>query len=360
MPADCDYAKLVRNIGDQAFFPGGLLTKRGRQDYHGATPALAGLLFFSDAHTPEVREQICQCFEEYEAIAKDHLNWLWRDEPPEGPDNLRYADAKPLREMVKRLDADDLVSFTYTSGKKSVDAGQWLFEVNGWRAWQARKGNCPLASMRFSLPHLFAYEHPIAFQKLFLSFARRLKAIHGYGGHALLLSPVRVTDNQPIETYMAERMNGLDVGTPVGVSRAMRNGIKTVSWLTAINSEMVDKAGGQASLRSELPGTWFALYDYGAGVVIQAGPEALPAMVDDDPKPASYVLPNMLLKDLRVPEIQSLHRVTGSAEPRITGHAAEEWMQRFDVPEDQLLHYKAKLLDEPKLTPESTLPDRIN
>ena len=50
-----------------------------------------------------------------------------------------------------------------------------------------------------------------------------------------------------------------------------------------------EKIGGLSAIRSELPMDWFALYDYGAGLVIQAGPkpEAAPA---DQPKPARLVL----------------------------------------------------------------------
>lgn len=41
------------------------------------------------------------------------------------------------------------------------------------------------------------------------------------------------------------------------------------------------------------------------------------------------------------------------------GHAAAQWLARFDVPPEELLAYKAKLLTEPKLTKETTLPGRI-
>ena len=105
--------------------------------------------------------------------------------------------------------------------------------------------------------------------------------------------------------------------------------------------------------------SWFALYPYSEGVVIQAGPYAEIASVDDDPQPACYVLPNMLLKDVRCTELFDLHAGSADGEPRIRGAAADQWFARFDVPEDELLAYKAKLLDEPKLDKETTLPNRI-
>ncbi|WP_454689797.1 type VI immunity family protein [Achromobacter aloeverae] len=353
-----DPIQLMREHPEKMRVPGGLLTKRGPQDYVGSVPAVAGTLFFKDAHLPEVREAICACFDEYEAIAKEHLTWLWREEPPEGPDKFAYAKAPPMRAMMKRMDEDDLVSFTYISGRQPHDAGDWEFDVSGIRGWQAKMGSWGLCTLRFSMPLLYVEENPTAFQAMFVRFAKCLKAIHGYGGYSLVLSAVRSEQNEPFEAFLADKLHGLDVGTPVRVARSVVHGIKTVSWLTAVNYEMVEKIGGLSAIRSELPMDWFALYDYGAGLVIQAGPkpEAAPT---DQPKPARLVLPNMLLKPVRTPEIGWLHHGSKDGEPRIIGRGAEQWLKRFDVPEDELMAYKARLLDEPKLTKATTLPDRL-
>jgi hypothetical protein len=355
-----DFEKALQRFESEGGFPGDLLTKQeGERDYVGSTLGIAGTLFFEGAHTPGVREAICQCFEEYEAVAKEHLNWLWRAEPPEGPDCIAYPKAKPMRAMMRRLVENDLVSFGYSSGKKKEDAGAWTFEVNGWRGWQSKMSNRGLDSLYFSMPALYVKENPLAFQAMFVSFARRLRAVHGYGGPALVLSLVRVGENEPFEAYVSERLKGIDVGNAVAVSRKVVEGIKTVSWLTAINYDMVKQIGGMDAVRSELPMTWFAMYDYGGGMVIQAGPLAHAAGVQTDPKPSTYVLPNRLLKGLRATGIRNLHRSSQDGELRINGRAAEDWMQRFDVPESDLLAYKAKLLTEPKLSEETTLPDRL-
>lgn len=103
---------------------------------------------------------------------------------------------------------------------------------------------------------------------------------------------------------------------------------------------------------------WFALYDYGAGLVVQAGPAPEAAPVDVDPKPARLVLPNRLFKKVRAPEI-SVHYASKDGEPRIIGWSAAQWLQRFDINDDELLAYKAKLLNEPALTKETTLAHRL-
>ena len=345
----------------QLEMPGALLMKYGPQDYVGATIAVRGTLYFKGAHTPEVREALCQCFDAYQAVAKDHLTWLWRDEPPSGPDKFAYTKAPELRSMVKQMDEDDHFGFTYTGGEKPHDASPWLFSTFGQRAWQARMGSWGVDSLIFSIPRELVDANPTLFQKLFVEFCRLLKVEHGHGGFALNLSPVRKEPNQPTEAFMVARMAGLDAGSGhlIGCwpDKDTENHIINVGWLTAINRAMVEKVGGFFTVRSELPAGWFAKYDYGNGIVIQAGPEPEIASVELDPKPAIYVLPAMTLKDLRLADTFDLHYGSKDGEPRLTGLAAKEWFARFDVPEEDLIHYKAKLLGEPKLTDATVLLD---
>lgn len=352
-----DPVELMRKHPQKMRVPGGLLTKQGAQNYVGSVPAVSGTLFFNDAHLPEVREAICACFDEYEAVAKRYLTWLWRSEPPEGPDKIAYAKVKPMRDMMKRMDEDDLVSFAYVSGEQPHDAGEWEFQVFGRRGWEAKMIVRGTSSLRFSMPLLHLEDHPVDFQAMFVSFARRLNAIHGYAGHSLILSVVREGDNQPFEAYLSEKLSGLDVGDQVSASRTAHEGIKTVSWLTAVNYEMVEKVGGLSTIRSELPMDWFALYDYGAGIVIQAGPSPEVAPTDR-PRPARLVLPNRLFQPVRAPKV-GLHFASKDGELRLNGWAAEQWLKRFDIDDGDLMAYKAQLLDEPKLTPATTLPDRL-
>ena len=352
-----DPIQLMREHPEKMHVPGGLLTKKGAQDYVGSVPAITGTLFFEDAHLPEVREAVCCCLDEYEAIAKNYLTWVWREEPPDGPDRFAYAQAPSMRQMVKTMKEEDTLTFAYISGRQPHDAGDWEFYVSGLRGWQAKSGGWGTSVLRFSCPVLYVDENPTAFQQMFLSFAKRLNARHGYAGHGLVLSTVRVSDNQPFEAFLSEKLRGLDVGRPLGAAAVADKGIKTVSWLTAVNHDLLKKVGGLSTIRSELPMSWFALYDYGAGLIVQAGPkpEAAPA---DQPMPATLVLPNMLFKEIRVSKV-SLHNASKSGEPRLIGWAADQWLKRFDIDESELMSYKTKLLDEPKLTKATTLSERL-
>lgn len=268
-----------------------------------------------------------------------------------------------MRAMMEKMKPNDLVSFGYIGGNKSEDASPWMFYVSGIREWQAKMGTWGLAALSFSLPPLFVEENPTIFQELFVRFAKELKAVHGFGGFAFNLSLVRAGPNEPTEAFMSAKMNGIDVGNPVLLGSDVKYGIldhiKTVGWLTAINHEMVKKIGGLTTLHSELPMNWFAKYDYGNGIVIQSGGKPEIASVSVDPLPSIYVLPNMALKEIRMTEIGTLHEGSKDGEPRLVGWAADQWLKRFDVSEEDLLTYKTKLLNEPKLTNVTTLPVRL-
>ncbi|MNT32662.1 hypothetical protein D3C72_1685560 [compost metagenome] len=184
--------------------------------------------------------------------------------------------------------------------------------------------------------------------------------MHGHGGFGFVLSPSEWNSNQPTEAFASEQARGVDVGAPVFSAMVLKpDTFKTVSWLTAINRDMVTQAGGLHTLRSELPPDWFAFYDYGAGIVIQAGNEPDLAATAIDPKPPQYALPNAALKPLRS-AVFGLHLAASAAgEPRLTGLKGEAWVERFDVSDEELLDVKARLLDTPRLDTTHTLDERL-
>lgn len=342
--------------------PGNLLMKGGPEDYIGAVLCLRGTLYFKEAHTPLVREALCQCFGEFKRLAEPHLTWLWREEPPEGKPLTAYRDAKPLREMLANMDEDYPLSFYYTSGKQSNDASAWLFKIFGKSAWEAKIGR-NLSVLEFSVPLLYQEQNPLSFLRLFLDFSCRLAPEQGYAGHAFNLSVTNRDNNEPTEAFMAARMPGLDVGTAgllANIPEFKTTKIKTVSWLTVLDQERLDIVGGLEVLRTQLPSSHFAFYDYGAGVVIQAG--AYPYLGGDaeDPRPAPYVLLNHVLKGIRYETVGSLHGGSHDGELRLVGWSADQWLKRLDVDESEIPGWRAKLLtDEPSLDAANTLIERL-
>jgi hypothetical protein len=342
-----DPLELLRSGSGSLNIPGGLLTRKGAQPYVGCVPAIAGTLFFADAHLPAMRDAIKVCFEDYIAIAQPNLTWLFREDPPEGPSKQVFAKARPLASMLTDMDKDNALSFCYTSGKEAHDAGPWEFQIFGLPAWRAEMGDWGLCGIRFSVPLLFVEETPGVFRDMFVAFAKRLRAVHGYAGYSLIRSALRDLENQAFEAFLTSKFRGFDAGNLIPGATNAHLGIKTVSWLTAINHTFLEKVGGEGTLRSELPSDWFGAFDYGSGVVIQAGPRPEAAPVDAA-LPALLALPNMFLRNVRVPKAR-LHYASANNEPNLIGWAAEQWLKRLDVDPDQLLEFRARLLKEPKL-----------
>ncbi|RBH88283.1 hypothetical protein BRL93_17470, partial [Xanthomonas oryzae pv. oryzae] len=295
-PIDAAWANLLAGHEDKLSLPGGLLMRSGPRDYVGTVLAITGTLYYKGGYTTQVREAICDCFDQYTTAIGNQLRWMLRDET----DPVPIKKAKILREWLPKLDTDDSAIFAYTAGENPEDASGYQFYSANLRAWKEKRGK-GLNVLRFAVPLTFISHNPSAFQRMFVDFARRLKAEHGHGGHGFVLSLLGDLDS-PTEAYMSQKLRGADVGRPSGVARQVLDGIKTISWLTAINHSMLqqlDGGTGLDALRNELPGNWFAYYDYGAGTVIQAGPVPQIASVDDDPMPATYVLVNHLLKRFR-------------------------------------------------------------
>ena len=342
--------------------PGSLLMMGGAQNYIGAVLCVRGTLFFKGADTALVREALCKCFDDFKQLAGPHLTWLWREEPREGKPLLRYPDAGTLREMVGVMDEDDYLSFYYTSGKQSNDASPWLFKIMGQPGWEAKMGD-DLSVMEFSVPALFHEQNPLRFLECFYRFAQLLNPEQGSAGYAFNLSVPSRDDNEPSEAFMAARMPGLDVGTAyllAGRPIFKKPQIKTVSWLTLLDTTRLNLAGGLDALRHQLPPSHYAFYPYSEGVIIQSGAYPYAAGDADDPKPAAYVLINHLLKPIRYDTVGSLHGNSHTGELRLVGWSADQWLKRLDVDDSSIPAWRTKLLrDEPGLNSKNTLPERL-
>lgn len=348
---------------EQGSLGGGLFVAPSPEDYVGAIPAIRAVLYFKEGYSDEMREAIAQCFDDYQVFAKEHLTWLWQDEPPkdEKP-TCEYKKVKPIRDIFKNYSQMKAFNLLYVSGKEKFATGAWEFNIGGASKWQTVNGSYQ-SILTYSMPIAWVEAHPKEFIDLFIKCANRLKVNHGYAGYACIISRIRSDKNEPTEAFLSRKMWAMDVGNPFLSADFLLSGIKTVSWLTAVNREWFNKIQKEEALNSELPMSWFIGYDYGTGVVIQAGALPLSGSVEEDPLPAPYVLLNRVLKPLRVEKIGSLHRGNyGSKEnPLIVDYRAEAWMKRFDIKDEEKLNYFGKLQQEPKLSSANSFTDkRVN
>lgn len=342
---------------------GNLLVDPAPEDYVGAIPAIRAVLHFKEGYSDEMREAIALCFEEYQNYAKDHLTWLWQDEPPKSEKpTSEYNKTKPIRDILNSYSQMKAFNLLYTSGKEKFATGAWEFNVGGMSKWKVETGTYQ-SVLTFSMPIDWVEKNSKLFIDLFIKCADRLKANHGYAGYACIISQIRSDKNEPTEAFLSRKLWAMDVGNPYLDSNKLINGIKTVSWLTAINYEWFNKIKNEEALNSELPMNWFIGYDYGSGVIIQAGTKPLSGSIEEDALPAPYVLLNRILKSLRISKIQTLHRGNYDTEqnPLLKGYRAEAWMKRFDIEDEQKLEYFGKLQTEPKLSSVYAFPEkRIN
>lgn len=357
--ADQKYIEWAKAHQASALIKGGLLEPKSEHDYIGAAMVVRGVLFFPDAAEPAVRDEIAQCFDEYSKIASENLKWLWGN----GKAAVTLKNGKLEPSAFRTSGKDGSLGVYVTSGEKAADASFWEFYVLGLSPADEALPQNGTSVLTFSMPVLYVAENPTAFQQLFVDFARRLKVSSGYAGYAVNLSFPEPEANTPTEYWLSTLFTGLDVGDPLSNATHLRDKIKTVGWLTAINKDMLDKVGGVTALRNLLPPNWFTFYDINGGVVIQAGPqpESGSSVDENGPPvlPANYVLVNRALRDIRVETVWRLQRGLGGTKAPLYNNtpASDRWLRRFDVPDDQLLHYQAVLLTLPELTADSKLPD---
>jgi hypothetical protein len=352
----------AKHAQTDALIKGGLLLPKQRHDYVGAAMVVRAAIFFPGAYQQGIQDEIATCFAEYSAYADKRLRWLTQDGRKAVPLKAGQVDPKVFR---SRGEAG--VTAYLSSGEKAEDAGLWEFRVFGILDWEETMPEGGASTLTFSVPVPFLVAHPLAFQKLFVDFARRLNAYNGYAGFAVNLSLTESEPNVPTEYWLSRRYIALDVGDPLMSALHVRSKLKTVSWLTFINGDLLAKVGGVAALRNELPPDWFALYDVNGGVAIQAGPEPESGASTDEAgkgapvPPANYVVLNRALKPVRAETVWQLQTgLMGSAAPYYESTAeSDAWLRRFDVDERQLLEYKAKLLKLPRLTEATELPERL-
>jgi hypothetical protein len=359
---DQNFLEWAKANQGKALVPNGLLEPRYANDGIGAAVVVRAALYFERAYDAAVREAIADCFDDYCASPGCKLTFLWSNGKAAQP----FARAKSLRAAARSLGAEDRFDFCYVGGDQASDASFWRFEVVGLRQWQEKTGNRGLNSLAFSWPVVAVQENPDAFTKLFFDAARRIAAVHGQAGFAVNLSPTVPHENEATEHWIAQIMPGLDVGEPSSTSaRDLKDKVKTVNWLTAIDKPMLDAVGGLSALRSELPPDWFAIGDYGAGIVIRAGVLPESGLSDSEDKPAflppAYVVLDHALRAVRTESMDVLQRgtVNGGAPVYNTKVSTELWLKRFEVSDDELLRAKAAVLETPGLPRETAIPNRI-
>ncbi|WP_186073667.1 DUF3396 domain-containing protein [Burkholderia gladioli] len=350
--------------------PYGLYEPPHRKRITGAALVVRGVLYFRNGCIPEVRKTLVNCFEQYSAVIEEYhhasevaagqepsktgpLRWLYA----EGEDPTAY-DPSEFARLASSVPANQTLAVAMTSADHKLATGFYDFTVFALSDWKAERKR-GLDAVSFTVPRAFLMHRPARFQAMFNAFAEALPTVHGHAGFAVNVPPMGRRPNEASEFFYARRFGpGIDVGDPARVNvRKLYTRIKTVDWLTALDAELVREVGGASSLA--LPPDWFIREPLGdGGLIIQAGAAPETGISDGPGKPVlpppAYVILNHALRPIVADTIDTLQDGTlDSTAPLLnTVVATENWLRRFDVPEDQLsiwwieLHKGSKVTDE--------------
>jgi hypothetical protein len=349
--------------------PYGLYEIPHRKGITGAALVVRGVLYFRSGSTPEVRQMLVRCFEQYAAVIEEyhHAVEVAAGQPPtktgplrwfysEGNEPVAFDKAPGIAHLARTVSADDALAVEMTSADHKLATGFYDFMVFtvSERDSNLERG---LDTLSFSVPRAFLAQRPGVFEALFNVFAEALPIVSAHAGLAVNVPPMGRRPNEASEFFYSRRFGpGIDVGDPIRSEvRKLYSKIKTVDWLNALDAELVRELGGASSLM--LPPNWFIRQPLrSGGLFIQAGvnPEA---GISNGPgklasPPPSYVLLNQALRAIVVDKLAPLQDGTlDSTAPLLnTAIATENWLRRFDVPDDQINTWWVQLHKTPKVT----------
>jgi hypothetical protein len=351
--------------------PYGLYELAHRKGITGAALVVRSVLYFRDGFATDVRQTLIRCFEQYSAVIQEYhhalevasgqapsktgpLRWLYA----EGEDPVAFDNAPGFQHLARTVPANQTLAVSMTSADHKLATGFYDFTVFALSDWKAERKR-GLDGLAFSVPRAFLVQRPAVFQALFNAFAQALPTVHGHAGLGVNVPPMGRRPNEASEYFYARRFGtGIDVGDPMRSNvRKLFTKIKTVDWLNALNADLARDVGGAASLT--LPPDWFIrepLRD--GGLLIQAGVSPESGISNGPGKPVTpppaYVLLNRELRPIVADTLDTLQDGTlDSTAPLLsTVVATENWLRRFDVPDEQINAWWVELHKTPKVTNE--------
>jgi hypothetical protein len=279
-------------------------------------------LYFEGAGSPEVRERVAACFDEYESVCGEHLRWI------KHPKSLRLfpvgtSKVPSPREWLQKLGEGSGWELMFHGGEDPDEASS--FKV---RALGSPDAEGDLSYFQASLPVNWYAKNSGGFPTLVSKFCELLRPLSGYGGIGIVQSANRILESEfePQVYTLAERFPGLEVDYPNSHILYLRDGIKGVNWLTFLGGEWLAKLGGLPALKKQA-GEDFTYYETGGGVLIQAGERPQMGDSERDSVPSSYVRLAAALRPIRVKQIGSFHHFGPG---RYDDESTARWLARFD------------------------------
>ncbi|MCS3420523.1 hypothetical protein M2399_005969 [Pseudomonas sp. BIGb0450] len=302
---------------------------------------LVATFYLVDAYLPIRRKHISDAFELYCKHFGEKLAWGYT-----GGENMIEQNFSPqaMQNCISYIQSDGFVesaALMWSSNKGFQNVGAYMFDAYSPAGWY-EKVHSSITTVRLYLPiDELKGAGKKKFDELIFEMCTILRPLHGAAGLGIQHS-YEWENYQHIEYELAQEYRGADLCIPSG-NKKWRVGYSNLNWYTYLAHHWVSKLGTTENLLEQLNDVRINILPYEWGTIFRAGEWPALGEANVDPRPELYVMLNEVLKPLRVDNIGSLHYGSIAGEVRLNERTSNQWMRRFDLPEDTPKHQPLSL-----------------
>ena len=290
----------------------------------------AHFLYFA-GHTPEKRQALAECIEEYNRHYAEHFTWGLNFDEQGKVHYTDMAEMPSIREVIaKNPHPDDQIEWRCASGDRN-EAPEYMLSAFTNRGWEGHLLDCSALTFRVPNKLIFDQGHKQILMSLIQTCIDKLGVYHAVAGFqgALPYRPMGVGD---YSLAQGERFWGIYQGAGIRETSRIQDGIKSIDWLTYISNTLVQRICEPKTFpkyceyfnlhpQQQEHGFLFQLEDY---------PQLLPSNL---PVLESYFNLNKALRPLRNGSYWSISYDVGNNYKVLDVEASRKWICRLDAPD---------------------------
>jgi hypothetical protein len=286
-------------------------------------------LYFKQGYTSGTKAKVLECFRRFYEEHQSRLKFLvYGRHQKLTADNFEKA-----QQAISSSAGNDEFSLSLGSANNEAEANEYSlsamnsFEIHGDKLRSYIKLVMPWSILKES-------GGCSRFEEWAIYLCNQVNAQHGYGGLSSIL-PYDYHSYLPTEYQLAQQYLGLEVDSmPHASSIELLDVIKGVNWFTVLDTDLVDRLGGELSLRHAFSGRGdVRVLNYSNGLIVRAGDYPCLGKQLDGP-PSAYVSVNNVIKRIRIPNPDQLHPYLPYGDGFDEASTAF-WYARFDQEETQ-------------------------
>ena len=306
------------------------------------------VFYLDEPHLPPARNRAADAAIRFREIVGDdittvsHRSW---DTPQKGDDFP--IDSKKVMEphdaLLEGHIEHSTAFYEYSDVSDSRNVGSMFFGAD-MPAIHYYRGHryMGLVEIGFAMGWLAKNAKRVHFRDIVLEFARILQPRHGSAGYDILF-PGRsdytkiAAQNGTFREFLSQHpgidANDHDTGYfPPDMKKRLDEHLRTVNWLTLIGDPLLERIGGRENVEATLfDRETYPLFEYGEGLIIQAGMFPNPGNRELNIIPHEYGEVARLTAPIRVHEFDSDHFSNPMGGPYRDPHEeARKWLARFD------------------------------